>query len=180
MAKHLDTGRRVNLSNKDRRVWVAIMRRSPNGFQVLLGKRGDHCNHPKAWGLFGGKVDDNEDLLVGAKREVLEETGLDLDAKASEDLFYMGESTENYNGRELHWYVYGAGDIKKKDCQITKEVSEYSWVTLEHCKKLKLHYSAAFFFQGLKAHLEYSRHLAPVHSLAKAVPIKFYGDSDDE
>jgi len=42
--------------------------------QVLLGKRLGAAGHG-AWGLPGGHIHDNEDILVAAQREIIEELG---------------------------------------------------------------------------------------------------------
>jgi ADP-ribose pyrophosphatase YjhB (NUDIX family) len=45
---------------------------------VLLQKRGDE-GHVGKWGLPGGAIEINESLEEGLRREVLEETGLEID-----------------------------------------------------------------------------------------------------
>lgn len=144
-----------------KRVWVAVMRKTEEEFQVLLGLRGPDCGNPYTWGLFGGGVDEGEDIREAALREMEEETGIVLESREASPL-YIGTSEKLFGDKELHWFVYGS-PLKKKDCAITNEVVDYKWASLKEAEGLPLHYSATFFFQGLKALLEETPYKAPVH-----------------
>lgn len=147
-----------------KRVWVAVMRRSEDDIEVLLGLRGSTCGNPHTWGLFGGGVDEGEDLTEAAFREMLEETGVNLKDKDG-TLAYIGKSGRLFGDKELHWFIYGAGDIRKKDCTLTEETVDYKWVTLKGSSRLPLHYSANCFFQGMKDLQEGTPYKAPLASV---------------
>ncbi len=143
----------------ERRVWLAIMRKNDKGFEVLLGLRGPTCGNPGTWGLPGGGVDEGEDLFTAIVRECEEEVGLTI---PEEYLKYIGKSPALFGDKELHWFVHTEGTIKKKHCSITEETVDYRWATLKDKEDLKLHYSAALFFQGLEVDLDYLSQRAPV------------------
>lgn len=74
--------------------------------RVLLGRR---RNDPGAgrWDLPGGFLHEGEDVLQGLRREVREETGLEL-----EPLEFLGAWNEAYGGRDvlcLTWHARTAG-----------------------------------------------------------------------
>lgn len=143
----------------ERRVWLAIMRKSDEGFQVLLGLRGPNCGNPGTWGLPGGGVDSGEDLFQAVIREAEEETGLTISPK---EVKYIGKSCALFGDKELHWFVHTEGYIKKKHCAVTEETVDYCWATLKDAKNLKLHYSASLFFEGLEVDLDYPAQRAPI------------------
>ena len=65
---------------------ASILRDSPRGAEVLLIRRAEHPEDPWSGHMAfpGGRHDaEDEDLLITAQRETLEEVGLDLDAHGS-------------------------------------------------------------------------------------------------
>lgn len=78
-------------------------------------------NNLKSFGLPGGKVEDNETILDGLLREVLEETGYILDPSLLEQIFHKTEVEH-----EVSTYVYkGKLDtsnlpmINEEDCLVS-------------------------------------------------------------
>ena len=51
------------------------------GDKVLLAKRNSQGAFPGMWSIFGGKLEENETTMEGAKREFFEETAIDIDEK---------------------------------------------------------------------------------------------------
>ena len=48
--------------------------------EILIIKRAEHRSvYPNIWDIPGGTLEDGEDPIDGAKREILEETGLKMD-----------------------------------------------------------------------------------------------------
>jgi phosphatase NudJ len=47
--------------------------------KVLLAKRNSQGAYPGMWSIFGGKLEENETTMEGAKREFFEETAIDID-----------------------------------------------------------------------------------------------------
>lgn len=80
---------------------------------ILLGKRGNVTDHPGKWNIPCGYLDWNENLEGAMKREVWEETGLDLDAfygpkvysKMSQPWMVYSEPSENRENVAMHMGV---------------------------------------------------------------------------
>lgn len=75
--------------------------------QVLLGKMGGPRWVKKsvgAWNIPKGHIEDNENLLDGAIREFMEETGLDIDIGDVVNKIYLGTSNTSF-GKVVHIYA---------------------------------------------------------------------------
>jgi 8-oxo-dGTP pyrophosphatase MutT (NUDIX family) len=59
-------------------IHVANMALINSDHKILLLKRSDNLRKPGIWGCPGGMVDPGEDQLQAAKRELYEETGIDV------------------------------------------------------------------------------------------------------
>ena len=45
--------------------------------RFLINLRSEYVNEPNEWGIWGGKIDDNEDIKTAVIRELEEESGYD-------------------------------------------------------------------------------------------------------
>ena len=86
--------------------------------KVLILKSSDkNEKHAGEWDLPGGHIHEGEDDIEGLKREVKEETGLDI---ASPEMVLDDGRKKYYKTREY------SGTI-----EISDEHTEYEWVTIE-------------------------------------------------
>lgn len=80
------------------------------------------------WGLPGGEINDGETTDVAARRELKEETNLEIDNLISEPIF---ELTPTLKGTRIHLTVKLAsvqlGNLKPND----KDIETISWITPE-------------------------------------------------
>lgn len=98
-------------------------------YELLIQKRGANLKrHPNKWNFTGGAVDANETSYEGAKREVKEELGIDIDNLELLISF-----------RREHDFVdvwVGKTNTKIEDLDIsTREVSSVKWVSLEELEE---------------------------------------------
>ncbi len=85
----------------------------------------------KKWTFPGGRIDKGEEPLEAAKREVLEETGLDLF-----DLKYIGEIVSTEEGKIDHISIFKgvAYDTETQFCEF--EIKEGGWFDKNELPKM--------------------------------------------
>lgn len=101
-----------------------------NKNELLIQKRGATLKrYPNKWNFTGGAVDTNEDSYDGAKREVQEELGIDVDNLELLISF-----------RREHDFVdvwIGRTDVELEDLILSeREVQEVKWVSLDELEEL--------------------------------------------
>lgn len=98
--------------------------------QLLIQKRGNKLErHPGKWNFTGGAVDSGESSLEGAKREVKEELGIEVD-----NLEFMMSFKREHDFVDV-WIA--KVDIDISNLVISKrEVSEVKWVSVEELEEL--------------------------------------------
>lgn len=100
-----------------------------SGGWILTGKRRDNGK----WTSPGGHIDEGEELLAAAKREVLEESGIELDNSQLE--FVHGEKFYSPRGnKEIVVFAFLAHVDKEKATgkdDPDKEISTWKWVPLD-------------------------------------------------
>lgn len=94
--------------------------------RFLLLQRNDP---PLIWGPPGGKLEKNEDPILGLKREVKEETNLDIKVKMPVTTWFG-----KFNGKKIfavdYLCYYVSGEIKLSD-----EHNSYRWLTLQELRE---------------------------------------------
>ncbi|MFC2135138.1 NUDIX domain-containing protein [Bacteroidota bacterium] len=99
--------------------------------EMLIGKRPGHLRaYPDKWTYpAGGKVDYNESYLEAAKREMMEEIGVEMDLKKKFEY-------STFSSSEGKIFVQVFSGIKEDGFKPNpKEVEEIKWVTKEWLKK---------------------------------------------
>jgi 8-oxo-dGTP diphosphatase len=103
-------------------------------FQVLLIKRGKEP-FKDCWALPGGFVDADEDLIDAAKRELLEETGVD-----SDDLKQVG--AVGTPGRDPRGHtisiVFSAFEYEAPTVKAGDDAVDFKWVAMDVLHKEQL------------------------------------------
>lgn len=98
--------------------------------EVLIIKRASHRNvYPNLWDIPGGTLEDGEDPVVGARREILEETGLQID---NPNIFAYTSNIDREKNKQFIRLIfigeYLGGNIKVSK----KEHQDYKWIELEN------------------------------------------------
>jgi len=86
------------------------------------------------WGIPAGKVKKGEDLVDAVKREIFEETEISLNIKKIKFIKRI------YIKQEKKEFIYDMyySKVKSKKVKLSKEHSEYRWLTLKESQKMKL------------------------------------------
>src|SRR5665811_1048060 len=100
-----------------------------HGKALLLLRGPTAPSRPSTWDLPGGIVEDGETTLETVRREVLEETGLNINP----DSYSPIDKHEDYN---YCWTVYEVR-ITNEQVDISWEHDEYKWVDEEELEELK-------------------------------------------
>lgn len=99
--------------------------------KLLILLRGAKApRRPLQWDLPGGVVDSGEEPVDTARREVTEESGLEVAALA--EVCRQQNMVESLDGtvNDVQW-LYFEGQAKSNDVKISWEHDEYKWVTPE-------------------------------------------------
>ena len=109
---------------------VVIWIMNENG-EILLQKRSaTKKSNPNKWGVTAGHIDAGEEALEVAKRETLEEIGLELKDDDLEFLFL--EKSERKNNNHFKYMYYVRTNKKISEFIIQKEeLSELKYISLE-------------------------------------------------
>lgn len=95
--------------------------------KIVFEKQYRYCYDEVIYELPAGKVDKGEDILVAAKRELEEETGL-----KAENLEYLGEIYPSCGYTDEHIHLYLASEVKNGERNLGEnEVIELYYFSLE-------------------------------------------------
>lgn len=104
--------------------------------EFLLLKRLPQKSEGNKWGLPAGKVDKGEDIKTAVKREVLEETGMDLNMN---DVEYFEKIYVRYPDKDFLFHMFYLKLDSKPEVKIEpNEHSEYLWLKVEDALKNEL------------------------------------------
>ncbi len=112
---------------------ILVMKRSPEGKGVNHGK----------WSLPGGGLDENENPLTGAKREIREETNLEIT-----NLEVFGVNFRRNNEKPIIIIGYKGNVTNNIEVKLNWEHTEYKFLTKEEALKLDLTEDGKFFIQN--------------------------------
>jgi 8-oxo-dGTP pyrophosphatase MutT (NUDIX family) len=127
---------------------VSALMYSKDG-KIFVARATPHAVYPGCWKIVGGGVDEGESKLDALRREVLEETGLDISPYTPElivdDMSGEGEKTLKTGERvlaKMKFFTYKVTlDKSANDVTVTldpDEFEEYQWVRPEEIKNLKI------------------------------------------
>jgi 8-oxo-dGTP diphosphatase len=128
--------------------------------RVLLQERDEHAPvAAEQWGIVGGHVDPGEEWPTAMRRELLEETGLEL-AEGQLTVWYDGFHTpEDKSGPHLrnHWQLWiGRANLSDEDI-VCGEGRQIVFVDPDRLGELDLAVTTAYFVGEFLASPEYDR-----------------------
>lgn len=99
--------------------------------RILLNYRSKYVNEPNTWGIWGGKLDSDENIIDTVKREFLEESGYDEEI----DLIPAYVFRSKKASFEYHNFI---GILEKEFTpELDWESSSYLWVTFDELINIK-------------------------------------------
>jgi 8-oxo-dGTP pyrophosphatase MutT (NUDIX family) len=100
--------------------------------RILVPFRSEHVNEPHTWGVWGGKMDNDEqesDIKNVVKREFLEESGYDNDMELFDAYIFESDNFKYYN-------FIGLID-EEFEPELDWETESFEWMTLEELEKIE-------------------------------------------
>lgn len=96
-----------------------------NNGEYLYMRRSQQNSSSGTWTFPGGKIEDGETVEEAAIREVIEETGLETEAKKVGEYFYnVGELGK--------WEVYPVLlESDSREVEMTEEHDKYDWIKID-------------------------------------------------
>jgi ADP-ribose pyrophosphatase YjhB (NUDIX family) len=119
--KYLQVGVKVILEREDGK--ILLLRRNPNKYPEIGPK----------WDIVGGRIEAGTTLIDNLKREIREETGMEI---ISEPILLYAQdilNVERFPGRHVVRLTYKAGI--QGEPKIDEESLEYKWFSREEIKK---------------------------------------------
>ena len=104
--------------------------------RLLLIRRGRGPQVGK-WAVPGGKVDLGESLVEAARREVAEETGLEIEVGPA---IWVGESIGPGSPPEWHYTLidFLGSPIGERSPRASDDASEVTWITIDEARAMDL------------------------------------------
>jgi len=101
-----------------------------NDGKLLIVKRADTNSYkPGIWEIPGGRIVENEDLILGLFREIKEETGLDI--RVNREINVRDFKRDDKQEIEMHIFLCNA---ISDSIILSKEHSKYLWIELTKSK----------------------------------------------
>lgn len=111
--------------------------------KILLLKRSEKAGGGGLWSLPGGALDEGEDPQESIKREIKEETGLEVRGLQPFAVRYYESDGE----RTL--IVGYKGEVESREAVLNWEHDDYRWLEKEEALRLDLTEDAKFFIKNL-------------------------------
>jgi len=99
--------------------------------KLLILKRSDKdIHHPSKWELPGGRLEEGEDPILGLKREVKEEIGLEVEPILPFNVQHFSRD----DGQIITMIIYACKVIGGKET-LSEEHSAFEWISLKKSKE---------------------------------------------
>ena len=129
---------------------VAIITKDEEKYLIGRHPNRKYKPYPGFWDFPGGKVEKSESFEDGLRREVSEETGLNVvEEKLLAVFHHSGKNIKNYASPETVPGVCVCYETKVTGELKPTEMEEMHWATLEEMKNLQLTPWCEYFFNNL-------------------------------
>ena len=108
---------------------VVVKAITTNKGQILVGRKEEMDNHPISgeWHIPGGHLMKDEQVEEAIKREIKEETGLDVDIHQVVDVMTYGWDGEVKDSMQILFHC----ESDTRDAEPAEDLQEIEWVTPE-------------------------------------------------
>jgi 8-oxo-dGTP diphosphatase len=101
--------------------------------RILLLQRSARATHfPSAWELPGGRPETGEDIETALRREIREETGLEISLRK-----VMGATDFRIGGRRIVCLVF-SGTCRRQKVKLSEEHDTFNWVDPQELANYRL------------------------------------------
>ncbi len=97
---------------------------------LILKRSSDEVHKANIWEIPGGRLELGENPIEGLKREVKEESGIDIEVLHPIKVRHF----EREDGQTITMLIFLCKALND-DVKISKEHSEFDWVEIENCKE---------------------------------------------
>lgn len=104
--------------------------------KLLLLQVGSHKLESGAWGVPAGKLEAHEKPVEGAKRELFEETGIDIDSESS--FQSLGQLYISKLEMDFVYHLFGVNLNTQPPVILSMEHCSYKWVSRQETESLTL------------------------------------------
>tara|TARA_B100000035_G_scaffold29542_1_gene22698 strand:- start:2413 stop:2838 length:426 start_codon:yes stop_codon:yes gene_type:complete len=100
--------------------------------RIILQQRDKYGSHPRNWGFWGGKVENNENISQALLREVCEELGINI-KKDVQKIYPL----DQYHSRNKDFSYYSFVIVVKKEFipRLNHESGGYAWIEHDYFPK---------------------------------------------
>lgn len=112
-------------SNRIEDRFAGVLIKALDTNRVLLVLRSDKCSDPYNWALISGGINSDEDTLVGLKREVFEELGVNPDILKYE---YIHTEVEG----DMEFFYYQGFTEHEFSPILNEEHDDFGWFDVEN------------------------------------------------
>ena len=102
-----------------------------NGKLLLIKRRSNDVHFPGVWEIPGGRLTPGEDPYLGLKREIKEESGLEVTVLLPLSINYFVRA----DGQTITAIVFVC-KTNQENIVLSEEHTEYQWVSLKVAKKI--------------------------------------------
>lgn len=142
-----------NIMVKEQKISTSGFILKPDG-KFLIVKRAKNDNFlPDQWELPGGKLEFGEDATDGAKREIKEETGLEVIADIPLTILtYIVVETDKSERHYVEIVYLAHLNDASQEIKLSDEHQDYQWITFEELPKTQVSYMMLDTIKKLKNH----------------------------
>jgi ADP-ribose pyrophosphatase YjhB (NUDIX family) len=124
------------MGDKDKKIWIVSGVAVEYQGKFLITQQAQGTFHEGKWAIPGGVLDSGMTILENAKKEILEETGLEVEVTGLLGILKKDlKPKEPTDPEGLIIYFLYHGKAKTPEVKIRRgEISDFKWLTLEELK----------------------------------------------